>query len=165
MSLSDLTQLVPVEFARSRTAFAVLGLITHHLFHRYEWDFEAHKLLIIWPVVLASTGAVEWVHSKSIYTVLETTVTAVVVYFTTLLTSILIHRVFFHRLRKVCSCCGQSRMTRLKCNSSRVPFLRVFPSFNQFSQAYCLRTYSFSDTAKYYTRNTRPMSSELVQES
>jgi hypothetical protein len=105
MSPSDLTQLVPVEFARSRTAFALLGLLTHHLFHRYELDYEAHKLLIAWPVVLASTGAVEWVHSKAIYTVLETTATAAVVYFGTLLTSILIHRVFFHRLRKVCSCC------------------------------------------------------------
>jgi hypothetical protein len=98
-----LSPLVPVEFVRSKTSFALLGLLTHHLFHRYEWDYEAHKWLVIWPVALASIGAVEWVHSSAIKAALGTTATAGAVYFGTLVISILIHRVFFHRLRKVCA--------------------------------------------------------------
>lgn len=161
---SDMAQLVPVEFVRSKASFALLGLLTHHLFHRHEWDYKAHRLLIIWPVALASIGVVEWVHSRAIKAALGTTATAGAIYFGTLVTSILIHRVFFHRLRKVCDREYQPSITRLTCISSPVLFSHASPNCTPYLQAFYLPRCDTSNTAMRCTRNTRAMSSEPAQE-
>jgi hypothetical protein len=165
MPLSDLAQLVPVEFVRSKASFALLGLLTHHLFHRYEWDYTAHRLFVIWPVALASIGAVEWAHSSAIKAALGTTATAGAVYLGTIVTSILIHRVFFHRLRKVCARGYQPSITRLTSNSSPVLLPHASPNFTPSLQAFYLPRCDTSNTARRYTRNTRATSSEPAQES
>jgi hypothetical protein len=164
MPLSDLAQLVPVELVRSKVSLALLGLLTHHLFHRYEWDYEVHRWLVIWPVALASIGAVEWVHSSAIKAALGTATTAGAVYFGTLVISILFHRVFFHRLRKVCDRGYHPSITKLTSNSSPVLFPHASPKCTPYLQAFYLLRCDTSNTARRYTRNTRAMSSEPVQE-
>jgi hypothetical protein len=164
MALPDMAQLVPVEFVRSKASFALLGLLTHHLFHRYEWDYQAHVFLVIWPVALASIGAVEWIHSNAIEAALGTTTTAGAVYFGTLVTSILIHRIFFHRLRKVCDRGYQPTITILTSNSFPVPFSHASPNCTPYLQAFFLPRCDTLNTPRNYTRNTRATSSEPAQE-
>lgn len=94
----------PVEFAHSPPVLAFLGLFTHLVLHRDEWDNDIYMFLWIWLAGFSSIAAAEYVQDPSANTigvVIKVTVTAAAIYFGTLSVSVLAHRVLFHRLRKV----------------------------------------------------------------
>lgn len=94
----------PVEVAHSPPVLAVLALLSHLVLHRGEWDNRFHIWFGIWFLGFGGIAMSEYAQgpqSHSISSVLKTTTTAAVLYHGVLSTSILAHRVLFHRLRKV----------------------------------------------------------------
>lgn len=100
-----MTKLVnPVEIANSPPVLAFLGLFTHLVLHRDEWDNNINTFLWIWMLGFGGIATAEYIQGprvNSIGTVVKVTTTAAAIYFGTLSASILAHRVLFHRLRKV----------------------------------------------------------------
>jgi hypothetical protein len=94
----------PVELAHSPLVLIFLGLLTHLVLHRDEWDNNMDTFLLIWVFGFGSITAAEFVQDPRISTIgaaLKVTATAAAIYFITITVSILAHRVLFHRLRKV----------------------------------------------------------------
>lgn len=95
-----------VELLHSKTIFAALGLASHYVFHKGEWDGSFHYVLLLWVLAFGGIAGVEHLydpHATSIGAVIQVTAVAAAIYFGTLSTSILIYRGFFHRLRGVCA--------------------------------------------------------------
>lgn len=94
----------PVELAHSPLVLAFLGLFTHLVLHREEFDNNINTFLWIWLLGFGGIATAEYVQdprTDTIGTVIKATTTAAAIYFSTLSVSILAHRVIFHRLRKV----------------------------------------------------------------
>lgn len=100
-----MTKLVnPVEIAHSPPVLAFLGLFTHLVLHRTEWDNNMAAWLKAWLFGFSGIAVAEYLQdtrTRSIGDVVNVTATASAIYFAVLSTSILAHRVLFHRLRKV----------------------------------------------------------------
>jgi hypothetical protein len=93
-----------VEFARSKPVVALLALTTHYILHNGEWDNDFHVFLGVWLVAFSGLATAEYAsdsRANTIDAVMKTTASAGIVYFSVLVTSILLHRGFFHRLNKV----------------------------------------------------------------
>ncbi|KAL6707396.1 hypothetical protein ACN47E_004175 [Coniothyrium glycines] len=96
--------LYPTDIARGAPFLALLGLATHYVLQKGEWDNSGHIVLGIW---LASFGGIAAsVHlydtqTKTIGNTIRVTAVAGLIYFGTLTTSILIYRGFFHRTRRI----------------------------------------------------------------
>ncbi|KAF1929082.1 cytochrome P450 [Didymella exigua CBS 183.55] len=90
----------PVGIANSPPVLASLGLITHLLLHRDEWDNDMSIWLGAWLFGIAGIAVTEYTRANSIGNVVKVTATAAAIYFGVLAASILAHRVLFHRLRK-----------------------------------------------------------------
>lgn len=90
---------------RSAPVLALLGLLTHFILRRGEWDTCFHKTLGIWLISFGGIATTEYLRdgqNRSIANAVKVTTVAASIYFGTLITSILIYRGFFHRLRRVC---------------------------------------------------------------
>jgi hypothetical protein len=94
----------PVELARSSPVLAFLGLFTHLILHRDEWDNDLNTFIMIWLFGFGGIAIAEYAQDPRINTIgaaVKVTATAAAIYFSTLCMSVLAHRVLFHRLRKV----------------------------------------------------------------
>lgn len=94
----------PVELAHSPPVLAFLGLFTHLVLHRDEWDNNLNVFLWSWLVGFGGIAAAEYLQGPRANTIgvaIKVTATAAAIYFSTLSVSILAHRVLFHRLRNV----------------------------------------------------------------
>jgi hypothetical protein len=94
----------PVGIAHSPPVLAAFGLITHLILHRDEWDNIMASWLIAWFFGFSSLAAAEYLQdprANSVGAAVKVAATAAAIYFGFLSTSILTHRVLFHRLRKV----------------------------------------------------------------
>ena len=102
---STMARLVnPVGIAHSPPVLAALGLITHLILHRDEWDNSMASWLVAWFFGFSGLAAAEYLQgsgANSVGAVVKVAATAAAIYFSVLSTSILAHRVLFHRLRKV----------------------------------------------------------------
>lgn len=83
---------------------AILGLLSHLVLNKGEWDHKAHILSPIWATAFATVAAVNYLanplgHSVSGGLAIATRFFAI--YFASLVFSILVYRAFFHRLHKV----------------------------------------------------------------
>ena len=93
-----------VELLNSKPVFAALALVTHNSLHTAEWDILAHVIISSWMLFFGTCAAAEYLLDKRVHSLGEAvryTSVPMGVYFGTLVTSILIHRGFFHRLGKV----------------------------------------------------------------
>ncbi|KAH6637784.1 cytochrome P450 [Boeremia exigua] len=94
----------PVEIAHSPPVLAFLALFTHLVLHRNEWDNHINLFIYAWLLGFGGIATAEYVldpRANSIGAVVKVTATAAATYFGVLITSILIYRGFFHRLRKI----------------------------------------------------------------
>ncbi|KAF1837964.1 cytochrome P450 [Decorospora gaudefroyi] len=99
---TTLTRLV--ELVRSKPFAASLALVTHYVLHSDEWENSFHVFLGIWTVAFGGIAVLEYVcdsRAQTLGLAIQITATAATIYFGTLATSILLHRVFFHRLRGI----------------------------------------------------------------
>ncbi|KAF1844083.1 cytochrome P450 [Cucurbitaria berberidis CBS 394.84] len=100
-----MTQLIRrVELAHNKPIIILLALLTHHALHTGEWDNRFHIFLGIWTLAFSGIAASEYMSDERVKTVgavIQVTATTAVIYFATLAASILLHRGFFHRLRKI----------------------------------------------------------------
>jgi hypothetical protein len=88
----------------SKPLAAGLGLVSHFVLNNGEWDHTAHLVAVFWIVAFSALGTVSYILDPSVQSIigaLRIVSTAAAVYFGSLVTSILIYRAFFHRLRKV----------------------------------------------------------------
>jgi predicted MFS family arabinose efflux permease len=95
-----------VELVQSKLLIASLALITHYILHNDEWDHSITVFFNIWVVAFGSVAAIEYVadpRAQTVGSALQSAATVAAIYFSALVTSILLHRGFFHRLRKVSS--------------------------------------------------------------
>lgn len=96
-----MTQLIrPIELAHNKPIIALLALATHYILHNGEWDNAFHIILGVWTLAFGGMYMYD-VQAKTVGAVIQVTATAAALYFGTLATSILLHRGFFHRLRRV----------------------------------------------------------------
>ncbi|KAF2026685.1 cytochrome P450 [Setomelanomma holmii] len=94
----------PVEIAHHKPFIALLALATHFVLHNDEWDNAFHIFLGIWTVAFNGLAIAEYLYNSQARTVgaaIKVSATAASVYFSVLVTSILLHRGFYHRLRKI----------------------------------------------------------------
>ena len=100
-----MTQLAqPVELAQSKPVIALLALATHYILHQGEWDVTFHVVLGTWTAAFSGLAVAEYAYSLQTNTIgaaVKVMTTSTVLYFSVLAASILLHRGFFHRLRKV----------------------------------------------------------------
>jgi hypothetical protein len=92
------------QLIRNRPLAVALGLLSHYILNNGEWDRSSHLLAIFSPVAFCTLAVVEYMvdpHVNSIITAVQVTATTATVYLGALLSSLLIYRAFFHRLRKV----------------------------------------------------------------
>lgn len=92
------------ELLRSKPFIALLALVTHYIIHSTEWDNSFYLILRTWILAFGGIAATTYLACTSagaIATTLRITATIASLYFSVLVTSILLHRVFLHRLRKV----------------------------------------------------------------
>ncbi|KAF1920436.1 cytochrome P450 [Ampelomyces quisqualis] len=93
-----------VQIAHSKPIAALLALATHYVLHIGEWDNEFHVFLGIWTVAFGGLAAAEYMHDPrvtSIGVAVKVSSVTAIVYFSVLTTSIILHRAFFHRLRRI----------------------------------------------------------------
>jgi hypothetical protein len=94
----------PVGIAHSPPVLAALGLITHLILHRDEWDNSMASWLMAWFFGFSGLAAAEYLQdpgASSVGAAVKVAAIDAAIYFAILSTSILAHRVLFHRLRKV----------------------------------------------------------------
>jgi hypothetical protein len=94
-----------VELLRSKPVVVFLALATHYVLHNTEWDNSFDMVLRVWAIAFGAVAALTYMTDQRAATIATTawvTGTVASLYFGILVTSILIHRGVFHRLRKVC---------------------------------------------------------------
>lgn len=156
-----------IELSHNRPVIAVLALATHYVLHKGEWDNAFHLFLAIWAVSFGGIAASEYLYGQqagNTSAAIQVTAIAAVVYFGTLSISILLHRGFFHRLRRVSrsdryrECTVANLIARYLDRSSHVS-----PNFTASSREFS-PTISISSGPRNYKQNTKPMSFELAHE-
>ncbi|EMD97546.1 hypothetical protein COCC4DRAFT_203974 [Bipolaris maydis ATCC 48331] len=91
------------EHLRSKPVIAFLALATHYVLHTFEWDTRFHLILYSWALGFGGIALITFMtgqHAGAIAATVQMTATVASLYFSVLFTSILLHRGFFHRLRK-----------------------------------------------------------------
>jgi hypothetical protein len=84
---------------------AGLGLLSHMILRRGEWDHSSHILCYFYVFAFVALTALEYMLDPlvdSVWQALCISGSAASIYAATLLTSIFLYRAFFHRLRKAC---------------------------------------------------------------
>jgi hypothetical protein len=95
-----------MQLAHSKASIALLALATHFVFHTDEWDYSLHVFFAVWTAAFGGLAVVSYGYEPQPTTIggaLLTATSTAALYFGVLVTSIVLHRGFFHRLRKVCS--------------------------------------------------------------
>lgn len=91
------------DLLRSKSIAAALGLFTHFIANNGEWDHHIHLLVPGGSLLFGALVAFEYVADPRVFSLIQAfqvVVTATTVYLSTLATSVVIYRAFFHRLRK-----------------------------------------------------------------
>ncbi|KAF2869050.1 cytochrome P450 [Massariosphaeria phaeospora] len=91
------------ELIRSNYFVALLGLISHYVLNHGEWDKWTHILLPSWVLAFGALAVVEYFfnpYMQSLFQVVRITSGIAIVYFGSLLTSMLVYRGMFHPLGK-----------------------------------------------------------------
>lgn len=149
-----------LELARIKPIIALLALASHYVLHSDEWDNGFHIFLGIWTIAFGGLATAEYVYDpriKTIGAVIQFIATTAAVYFGTLITSILLHRVFFHRLRRVRLVAGRIYLHRsLTTYRSQVLSLHVFPN-STASSLESSPTINISNGPRGFSNSTRPM--------
>jgi hypothetical protein len=94
----------PEVIIHNKPAFAVLALATHYVLHSGEWDNDSHIFLGVWTITFSGVAVLKYVSQPDAANLRDPIIiaaSAAAVYFGTLITSIILHRGFFHRLKKV----------------------------------------------------------------
>jgi len=102
--LTHPANMVNLALLHSKPFTAGLGLISHLILNNGEYDHHHYILILLWVIVFGFLIAVEYTFNPTVYSIFSAIAissTTAVVYFGSLLASILIYRAFFHRLRKV----------------------------------------------------------------
>lgn len=102
-SPSAITPYGIMELAHSKTLIASLALATHYALHRSDWDNTFHTVIGVWTVAFGGIATLEYVadtSTKSLGVAIQLAARTATFYFAILIASILLHRGFFHRLRK-----------------------------------------------------------------
>ena len=89
--------------AHSKALIATLALATHYALHRSDWDNTFHTVIGIWAVAFGGIAIFEYVadgRTESLGVAVQLAARTATFYFAILIASILLHRGFFHRLRK-----------------------------------------------------------------
>ncbi|RAR07325.1 cytochrome p450 [Stemphylium lycopersici] len=89
---------------RSKSLIALLALFTHYILNIGEWDNKFHLVLITWATAFGGAVTIEYAADPEVNSVgaaVRISMMLAVTYFSVLLTSMLLHRGFFHRLRKI----------------------------------------------------------------
>ena len=92
------------QLVQSKPLIASLALITHYILHSDEWDNSIPTFFGIWTVAFGSIATIEYVadpRTQTVGSAIYSSGAVAATYFSTFIASILLHRVFFHRLRKV----------------------------------------------------------------
>lgn len=92
------------DLLRSKTVAAALGLFTHFITNSGEWDHHVHLLVPGGSLLFGALVAFESMadpRATSLFQAFQIVATATAVYLATLMTSVVIYRAYFHRLRKV----------------------------------------------------------------
>lgn len=93
------------ELLQSKPFVSLLALVTHYILMSAEWDNAFDLVLRTWALAFGGIAAIIYLadrRTEAIATTVQTTAAIASLYFSVLITSVLIHRGFFHRLRKVC---------------------------------------------------------------
>jgi hypothetical protein len=120
-----------VELVQSKPLIASLALLTHYVLHSGEWDHSIPVFFNIWAIAFGGVAAIEYVanpRAKTVGSALQFTATVAALYFSTLVASVLLHRGFFHRLRKVSSPSMSYENLMLTFRRSQAPSSRASPS-------------------------------------
>ncbi|KAF2734670.1 cytochrome P450 [Polyplosphaeria fusca] len=91
------------DLIRSKPLAAALGVASHFILGKGEWDHSSHLVALTWAGAFAAITTVEYLADpqvQSIFEALLVTVMASAVYFAALISVLLVYRAFFHRLRK-----------------------------------------------------------------
>ncbi|KAF2851298.1 cytochrome P450 [Plenodomus tracheiphilus IPT5] len=115
--------------ATSKPVAAGLALATHAILHQGEWDNEFHLVLRAWTLALGGLATAEYIydpHVSSIGTAIRITSVTAAVYMSVFITSILIHRAFFHRLRHI------PGPFLARCTKFYSVFVGVLPKYQYF---------------------------------
>lgn len=113
---------------RSKSLIALLALFTHYILNIGEWDNKFHLVLITWATAFGGAVTIEYAADPEVNSVgaaVRISMMLAVTYFSVLLTSMLLHRGFFHRLRKVRSFLPLTRLCLVPLPLD-VMFLRLF---------------------------------------
>lgn len=93
------------DFLQSKLVIVYLALATHYVLHTFDLTILPYLVLRWWALAFGGFAAIIYTtgqHAGSIAATMQITATVASVYFGVLSASILLHRGFFHRLRKVC---------------------------------------------------------------
>ncbi|KAF2685629.1 cytochrome P450 [Lentithecium fluviatile CBS 122367] len=105
-----------------------LGLLSHYALNNGEWDHSSHLFVVFSPLVFCALVVTEYALDPQVMSVvaaLQVTATIVAVYLGTLISSILIYRAFFHRLRKYPGAFG-ARLSKLHSLRHVVPSCQYY---------------------------------------
>ena len=138
----------------SKPLAAGLGLVSHFVLNNGEWDHVTHLVGAFWIVAFGALGAIECrldPRVQSIIGAIQIVGTVAAIYFGSLVTSILIYRAFFHRLRK--ACLPRNIVQLFTDNNS---FLALSPagSANFTVSPMCFLTTDITRTLSTYTKST-----------
>lgn len=154
--------------AHNTAAAVVLALATHLVLHSSNYDYYLHILFGFWAVAFSGLVTAEYVYldraQTSTAALRSTTITALM-YFGTLISSVLIYRGFFHRLRIVRYARPPHSKSTLTYLRFRAPSLRASQNFIRSSPA-SYQTTSITSTLQNYTSNTnQTLSGQALEKS
>lgn len=103
LPLREMAHLAAV-LVRSKLVLAPLALCTHFVLHSGEIDYYTRSFLSVWGLAFSGIATIQYLyepHAPTLSAAIAIAANAALVYFGTLVTSVLIYRGFFHRLHKV----------------------------------------------------------------
>ncbi|KAI8939307.1 hypothetical protein NX059_003097 [Plenodomus lindquistii] len=115
--------------ATSKPIVVGLALASHAILNEGEWDNAFHYVLAIWTLAAGGLATAEYICNpqvNSIGAAVSITAVTAAVYMSVLITSILIHRAFFHRLRHI------PGPFLARCSKFYAIFAGVLPDFQYF---------------------------------
>jgi hypothetical protein len=91
-----------MDWAHNKLVIGLFALVTHSVLHYGEWDNSLLPIFGGWILAFSGIAATAYdAQTHGLGATLKTTLSAAVLYFGVLTTSILLHRGFLHRLRKI----------------------------------------------------------------
>ena len=116
------------ELLRSKPLIAILALFTHYIAHSAEWESLCYLILRTWALAFGGIAAITYMAVETLTATIQVTTMIASIYFSVLVTSVLLHRGLFHRLRKVCGLAMDCFFLFHHCFSVILIFLTDQPS-------------------------------------